>query len=206
MKRFLVLLYLLIAAGACSAQNDGPQPPADALAPADSLAAPAPAPNSVVHDLFSPTAFGQTLAASVEDQLRHFPSSWGEGLTGGYQKRFASEYGQVALGNLIQSGIQKLHREDPRYFRRGHGDFFVRTFHVITNTLVVHSTDGERTVSLSLAAEAYGSWGIASLWYPPDERSVGAFFRYGSANMGVKMAGNFFREFWPDVKTLFSHH
>ncbi len=203
MKRYSLLLYLVILAGACRAQDDGSQPPPDTLAPADHLAAPVPAPASVVHDLFSPSAFGQTLAASIEDQLRHFPSVWGEGVTGGYQKRAASEYGQVALGNLIQSGMQKLHNEDPRYFRRGEGNFFLRTFHVIANTVVVHSTDGTRTVSLALPAEAYGSWAIASAWYPTNEHGAGAFFRYGSANVGVKMAGNFFREFWPDVKAAF---
>jgi hypothetical protein len=205
LKRYSLLLCLLILAGTCRAQDDGSQSQPDTLAPADRLAGPVPAPASVLHDLFSPAALGQTLAASVEDQLRHFPSQWGEGLTGGYPKRAASEYGQVALGNLIQSGVQKLHKEDPRYFRRGEGNFFLRTFHIISNTLVVHATDGTRTVSLALPAEAYGSWAIASLWYPAAQHNAGAFFRYGSANVGVKMAGNFFREFWPDVKALFKH-
>jgi hypothetical protein len=206
LKHLSVFLYLSILAGVCYAQGDGLQPQPDTLAPADVAAAPAPAPASVAKDLFSPGTFGETLAASVSDQLRHFPSQWGDGVTGGFQKRLASEYGQVVLGNLIQSAVQKLHNEDPRYFRRGHGNFFARTFYVIENTLVVHATDGTRTVSLSLPAEAYGSWGIASLWYPTEDRGIGSFFRYGSANIGVKVAGNFFHEFWPDVKSAFRHH
>jgi hypothetical protein len=107
------------------------------------------------------------------------------------------------MGDLIQSGVQKLHKEDPRYFRRGAGNFFARTFHVIANTVVVHSTDGGRTVCLALPAEAYGSWAIAARWYPADQQGLGSFFKWGSSNAGLKFAGNFAREFWPDVRNLF---
>jgi hypothetical protein len=162
-----------------------------------------PAPASVWHDLLFPTTFTQTLTAALTDQIRRFPEQWGHGVTHGFGTRVASEYGQVAMENLIASGVQALHKEDPRYFRRGHGNFFRRTFHVIENTVVVHSTSGGRTVSLAMPASAYGSWAIAARWYPADLHGVGSFFQYGSANVGMKAAGNFLREFWPDVRGIF---
>ena len=192
-------LLCLLAAAVCRAQDGDPPTAADVLA-SQPLPAAAPQPASVMRDLFGPGTLAQTLSASVFDQIRHFPTQWGRGKLGGFQKRAASEYGQVAIGNLIQSGVQKLHHEDPRYFRRGRGNFFARTYHVIGNTLVVHSTDGGRTVSLALPAYAYGNWAIAARWYPADVRGAGDFFRYGSSNVAMKAAGNFFREFWPDVK------
>jgi len=109
----------------------------------------------------------------------------------------------VATGNLIESSVQWLHKEDPRYFRSGQGNFFRRTGHVIGNTAVVHNTSGGRTVSLALPAFAYGSWAIATRWSPDSLRGPGSIFRWGSSNVGVKMAGNFIREFWPDVKSMF---
>jgi hypothetical protein len=157
----------------------------------------------VLQDLFAPGTFCQTVTAAITDQLRRFPAEWGHGVTHGFGARTASEYGQVALGNLIESGVQAWHKEDPRYFRRGHGNFFLRTFHVIENTLVVHSTDGGRTVSLATPASAYGSWAIAARWYPADLHTAGSLFAYGSTNVGMKAAGNFFKEFWPDVKGIF---
>jgi hypothetical protein len=186
------LCYVAFAAG-CLAQ--GPAAPADPAAP----------PASVSRDLFGPGTWAQTLAASLSDQIRHFPSEWGHGVTRGYAKRAVSEYGQVAGANLIESGVQRLHKEDPRYFRRAQGGFFRRTLHVIGNTVVVHSTSGGRTVSLALPAEAYGSWAIASRWYPRGLRGPGSILHYGSANVGMKMAGNFVREFWPDVKAALRH-
>jgi hypothetical protein len=164
---------------------------------------PAPAPASVLHDLFAPTTFTQTLAAAISDQIRRFPEEWGHGATHGFGTRAASEYGQSAMENLIESGVQALHKEDPRYYRRGHGNFFARTAHVIANTVVVHSTAGRRTVSLALPAEAYGSWAVAARWYPAEYHTVGSFFHYGSSNAAMKAAGNFVREFWPDVKGWF---
>ena len=178
------------------------------LAPkADTAAVPdvAPAPGSVLQDLFAPTTFSRTLSAAVVDQIRRFPEQWGHGWTHGFGTRAASEYGQVAMENLIESGVQVLHKEDPRYYRLGHGNFFARTFHVVENTLVVHNTSGGRTVSLATPAAAYGSWAVAMRWYPNDLHTVGSFFQYGSSNMGMKAAGNFIREFWPDVKGLFRH-
>jgi hypothetical protein len=180
-----------VFAAACLAQ-DGPAPP-DAVPP----------PTSVTRDLFGVGTLAQTLAASLSDQIRHFPSEWGHGVARGYARRAASEYGQVSSGNLIESGVQRLHKEDPRYFRRGQGSFFRRTCHVVENTVVVHTTTGGRTVSLALPASAYGSWALATRWNPQDLRGPGSIMHYGSSNVGMKMAGNFVREFWPDVKAAF---
>jgi hypothetical protein len=195
-----------LLAGRAQAQADpsvDSKPEASLPAAADSTADVAPPPASPLHDLFARTTFTETLAAALSDQIRRFPEQWGHGVTHGFGTRVASEYGQVAMENLIESGVQALHKEDPRYFRRGEGNFLRRTWHVIENTLVVHSRDGGRTVSLALPASAYGSWAIAARWYPSDLHGVGSFFHYGSANMGMKAAGNFFREFWPDVKGVF---
>jgi hypothetical protein len=198
-----VLCVLIILTALGHAQDDAALTPKTVAPSAVSAADPPPPPASVLLDLFAPSTFSQTMTAAITDQLRRFPAQWGHGATHGFGARAASEYGQVAMGNLIESGVQAWHKEDPRYFRRGHGNFFLRTFHVIENTLVVHSTEGGRTVSLATPASAYGSWAIAARWYPTDLHTVGSFFAYGSANVGMKAAGNFFREFWPDVKGIF---
>jgi hypothetical protein len=156
-----------------------------------------------MNDLFGLRTLAQTAGATLSDQIRHFPGEWGHGATHGIGTRAASEYGQVAIGNLIESGVQKLHKEDPRYFRGGQGNFFSRTWHVIENTVVVHSTGGRRVVSLALPASAYGNWAIATRWSPDDLRGAGSIFLWGTSNVGMKMAGNFAREFWPDVKAAF---
>jgi hypothetical protein len=162
-----------------------------------------PPPASVYKDLFGIGTLAQTLGASLSDEVRHFPKEWGRRGTHGYGTRVASEYGQVAIGNLIESGVQRLHKEDPRYFRGGQGSFVHRTWHVIENTVVVHTTSGGRTVSLALPAAAYGSWAIATSWSPDNLRGPVSIVHWGSVNVGMKMAGNFVREFWPDVRAAF---
>jgi hypothetical protein len=198
-----VLCVLMILAALGHAQDESALTSKAVESPAPVPAEASPAPASVLQDLFAPTTFSRTLTAALTDQIRRFPEQWGHGMTHGFGARAASEYGQVAMENLIETGVQAWHKEDPRYFRRGHGNFFRRTYHVIENTVVVHSTEGGRTVSLAMPASAYGSWAIAARWYPSDLHGVGSFLQYGSSNVGMKAAGNFIREFWPDVKGIF---
>jgi len=85
----------------------------------------------------------------------------------------------------------------------GHGNFFRRTAHVITNTVTARRQDGSRTPAWSLAAYAYGSWGIATLWSPPQYRTAASIAEWGSTGMGTFAVTNLAREYWPDIKRLF---
>ena len=140
--------------------------------------------------------------AAVADQARRFPREW-EQHWDGFGKRAASEYGQFVIYAGIESAVQALHHEDPRYFRRGTGNFFQRTGHVIARTFVARKKGGGDTFALSLPAAAYGSWAIASRWNPRSLHGPLSVFEWGSSGVEMKASANFFREFWPDVKGFF---
>jgi hypothetical protein len=55
----------------------------------------------------------------------------------------------------------------------------------------------------SLPANAYGSWAIATLWSPREYRSAASIAEWGTAGLGGTAGLNFFREFWPDLKSVF---
>ena len=154
--------------------------------------------------VFGPQAIVATAPAALADQFRTFPKEWGsEWNWSGFGRRAASEYGQFVIYAGIESVVQALHKEDPRYFRLGKGNFFRRTAHVVTGTFVARKKDGGSTFALSLPAASYGSWAIASRWNPRSLHGPVSILEYGSTGVEMKASANFFREYWPDVKSLF---
>ena len=193
-------LLLLTAAVAVRAQDRAPQSqPADAAAPAVSPVQPH---KPLLKYLFSLEALTATVPGAIMQQVHDWPDEWGRKRLG-FEKRLGSLYGQFVIGVLIEDGVKAIHREDTRYRRLGRGNFFKRTGHVIAETVTARKPDGSRTVALSMPANAYGSWAIATLWSPREFRTAGSIFEWGSAGVGASAGANLAREFWPDLKGIF---
>src|ERR1039458_2195889 len=196
----LIGALLLTGAVAASAQDGAPEDkPADATAK-DTPSLPPHKP--ILKRLFSMQALTATVPGAILQQVHDWPNEWGKKRLG-FEKRLGSLYGQFVVGVLIEDGVKAIHHEDTRYRRLGQGNFFKRTGHVITDTVTARKRDGSRTVALSMPANAYGSWAIATLWSPREYRTAESIFEWGSAGMGVSAGTNLLREFWPDLKGIF---
>jgi len=199
-RRALLGALLLTGAVVCRAQNGAPEAkPADAAA----KAAPSIPPHKpILKRLFSVAAVTSTVPGAILQQVHDWPDEWGRKRLG-FEKRLGSLYGQFVIGVLIEDGVKAIHHEDTRYRRQGQGNLFKRVGHVITDTVTARKPDGSRTVALSMPANAYGSWAIATLWSPREYRTAGSIFEWGSAGVGVSAGTNLLREFWPDLKGIF---
>jgi hypothetical protein len=156
----------------------------------------------VLKRLFSIAALTSTLPGAISQQMHDWPNEWGRKRLG-FEKRLGSLYGQFVAGVLIEEGVKTIHREDTRYRRLGQGNFFKRSGHAIADTVTARRPDGSRTVALSVPANAYGSWAIATLWSPREYRNAESIFEWGTAAMGVSAGTHLVREFWPDLKGIF---
>jgi hypothetical protein len=152
-------------------------------------------------DLISPRALLATAPGTLLDQIHEFPKEWGKGLSGA-EKRAASLYGQFVVGDLIERGVKAIDKENTHYIRRGQGNFFRRMENAIVFTVVARTPNGYSPAYSTLAND-YGSWAIATLWSPKSLRNPASIFEWGTGNVGVRAGGNFLREFWPDVKSMF---
>lgn len=146
-----------------------------------------------------PQAILETVPGAAFDTARNFPHQWGRGGIG-IAKRFGSQYGQFAIGEVIEMGVSAIHSEDPRYFRMPGEPFGRRLKHSLVSTVVVRDIHGKPTPSYARLADVYGAWAIATLWNPPDQRNIKSIVGYGSLGLSLKAASNVFREFWPDIK------
>jgi len=163
---------------------------------------PEPAFSGFFKDLISPRALLATAPGTLLDQIHQFPKEWGTGVEGA-EKRAASLYGQFVIGDLIERSVRAIDKENAHYRRLGAGNFFTRTGHAIAFTVTARKPDGSFTPAYSTLANDYGSWAIATLWSPRSLRNPGSVFEWGTGNVGVRAGGNFLREFWPDVKSIF---
>jgi hypothetical protein len=161
--------------------------------------------NVFLKKLVSPQAVLETIPGTLFDQARNFPEDWGRG-PDGFGKRFASQYGQFVISELIVSGVSALHHEDPRYFPSTDKGAWKRARHAIASTFVCRNVSGGNTVALSVPAGVFGAWAIATRWSPPDVQGGGSILKWGSFGMLMKVGGNVLHEFWPDVKRKLHHN
>ena len=205
----LACALALARALVCCAQDAVPvAPAAPPPGPATEAAQPKPVPpvadghTPFFKRWFSLEAVANTVPGAVIEELDGWPCEWGR-TRSGFERRLGSLYGQFALGAMFEDGVKAIHAEDTRYRRMGKGNFFQRTGHVIAGTVAARRPGGGHTFAWSTAANAYGSWAVATLWSPRQYRSGVSILEWGTEGMGSIAGFNLAREFWPDVKSLF---
>lgn len=139
-------------------------------------------------------------------QLTDGNRSFGEG-TEGYAHRLVTGYADQVIGNMMTEGFfPMLLREDPRYFRRGHGSKWSRVWYAATRVFVTRTDSGGTRFNFS---EVVGNATAAAISnaYEPDDRDVSGNVEKLSMQIGIDAFSQVLKEFWPDIKhKLFSHH
>jgi hypothetical protein len=127
--------------------------------------------------------------------------SFGQGFKG-YTKRFASSYGDQAIGNLMTEAIfPSLLREDPRYFRMGAsgGKTWHRVGYALTRVFVVRTDKGKWDFNYSEWLGNSATVAISNLYYP-DTRTASDNGQKLAIQVGTDAFSQVLKEFWPDLK------
>jgi hypothetical protein len=136
-------------------------------------------------------------------QLNNANPSFGQGVRG-YAQYFGASYADFVIGNYMSEAIfPTLLHQDPRYFRRGVGSGWSRLGYSIGQIFWTH-TDSDRT-QFNYSEILGNSTAVAiSNAYYQDNRSVGNSAQKLGMQIGVDMASNVLKEFWPDISRKFS--
>jgi hypothetical protein len=154
----------------------------------------------------SPGAYAGISAGALVDQAMHTPVKW-DADGSGYTRRFANEYGQLALRNVIHDGMAGITGLDPRYQKCNCTGVVHRSAHAFKMSITTYRQDGRLTLDVPQIASAYGSGMISTYWYPhrlynPLVQGV----QFGHEQMGEIALGNLVQEFGPDIeRTLHLH-
>jgi len=140
-------------------------------------------------------------------QARNSNPGFGQGAQG-YFKRFGASYLDTADGTLWGNAILPvLFKEDPRYFRMGHGSFKRRFLYSASTTVWCLRDNGKWGPSYANVLGNFISGGISNAYYPAADRGLGQTVDGALTVTAEGAIGAEFIEFWPDIsRHLFKRH
>lgn len=155
-------------------------------------------------DSFDYPLVGLAAVLAAEGQLTNSNPSFGQGWAG-YGRRVGVEYADQAIGNMMTEGFFPIMlHEDPRYFRRGYGTVWSRTWYAATRVFVTKTDSGGSRFNFSeILGNATGT--AISNAYTPDQRDVGDNIETWWTQIGIDSASQVLKEFWPDIKHKLFH-
>ena len=137
-------------------------------------------------------------------QLDNSHPEFGQGWAG-YGRRVGTTYADQAIGNMMTEGIfPTLLHEDPRYFRRGTGGIWSRTFYAASRVLVTKTDAGGTRFNFSEVVGNSVGTAISNAYYP-DDHSVGDNVQKLGEQIGIDAISQVLKEFWPDIKHKLFH-
>lgn len=155
-------------------------------------------------DSFDYPLLGLAAAIAAEQQLVNSNPSFGQGWAG-YGRRVGVEYADQAIGNMMTEGIMpSILHEDPRYFRRGYGAFWSRTWYAATRVFVTKTDAGGTRFNFSEISGNAIATAISNA-YTPDQRNVLDNVGTWWEQIGIDSVSQVLKEFWPDVKHKLFH-
>jgi len=117
---------------------------------------------------------------------------------GGYGKRLGSSMARQASSNFFGTFLlaSALH-QDPRFYPEVNPGFFHAVKYSLQRVFVTRNDDGNDVANVSGLAGSALAEGLANVYWPDRNRTVGdTFLRYG-LDLATRAGGNMLREYWP---------
>jgi hypothetical protein len=155
-------------------------------------------------DTLDGPSFALAAAFSGLSQIENSEPSFGQGVKG-YAHRYGTGLADQIIGNyLTEATMPVLFRQDPRYFRRGHGSILVRTAWAISRSFAARDDSGKWDFNYS---EWLGNGIDAAIGnaYYPDDRGASPTLQRLLTFVGTDTVSQVLKEFWPDVKHKYFH-
>jgi len=154
-------------------------------------------------DSFDRGTFVLAALFAADAQITNANPSFGPGVKG-YAHSFGTSYADFVIGNYMSEAIfPALLHQDPRYFRRSVGSKWSRLGYSMGQIFWTH-TDSDRTqFNYSEILGNSTAVAVSEAYYPDNRTAADAVQKLG-LQIGVDMASNVLKEFWPDVSRRFS--
>ena len=137
-----------------------------------------------------------------EGQLTNANRSFGQG-GAGFGRYFGASYGDFLIGNYMAEAVfPTLLHQDPRYFRSGTGSGWSRLGYAMKQTVWTHRDSGGMQFNYSELIGNSTAVAISNAYYVNNRTAADAVSKLGM-QIGVDMAANVLKEFWPDLERKF---
>jgi len=142
---------------------------------------------------------GGVLIGAGFSQAINSPSGYHQGWEG-YGKRVGADMARSASANLFGTFVlgSALH-QDPRFYVKKNLSFKQAVEYSAIRVFITRSDSGERVVNYSGLIGPLMAEGLANVYYPDENRTVGSTFTRYASDMGWRFAGNLLRQYWPSI-------
>src|SRR5271154_5443392 len=121
----------------------------------------------------------------------------------GFGRYWGAAYGDLVIGDYMTEGVfPTLLHQDPRYFRRGTGSGGSRLAYAMGQIFWTHRDSGGMQFNYSEVIGNSTAVAISNAYYANNRTAADATSKLG-VQLGVDMAANILKEFWPDVERKF---
>jgi hypothetical protein len=153
-------------------------------------------------DSFDRGTFLLAAAFAGVGQLNNDNRAFGQGVEG-YAQYLGAAYADFVVGNFMTEAIfpTMLH-QDPRYFRRGKGSGLKRLGYSMGQIFWTHQDSGRMNFNYSEIFGNSAAVAISTAYYK-DNRTAHDAVSSLAVQVGVDMATNIMKEFWPDFEHKF---
>jgi hypothetical protein len=137
-----------------------------------------------------------------ESQLTNANRAFGQGAAG-FGRYWGAAYGDFLIGDyMTESVFPTLLHQDPRYFRRGIGSRSSRLAYAMGQIFSTHRDSGGTQFNYSEVVGNSVAVAISNAYYVDNRTATDAVSKLGM-QIGVDMASNILKEFWPDMERKF---
>jgi hypothetical protein len=150
-------------------------------------------------DTMDPVSIGTAGFNAGLGQASNQDSAFGQGVAG-YLRRFSTEYASDTSARFLGEFVfPTLFRQDPRYYRLGHGSATRRTLHAVRHTVYSYSDSGNHMFNVSEWAGGAASVAVNNALHPGNPGGVVPVVRTTAYTALTDTGFNILREFWPEV-------
>jgi len=151
-----------------------------------------------VDDSFDRGTVVLAAAFAGERQLSHTTPAFGQGVAG-YARYFGTAYADLVIGDFMTEALYPtLLHQDPRYFRRDAGSGWSRAAYAMGQIFWTHRDSGRGQFNFSEVLGNSTAVALSNAYYPGN-RAPGSAVSSLAIQLGIDMAGNLLKEFWPDL-------
>lgn len=138
----------------------------------------------------------------AQAQLTNSNRAFGQGAAG-YARYTGAAYGDFFLGDFMaEAAVPAVLHQDPRYFRRGTGTEWSRLSYAVGQIFITHGDSRRNEFNYSEFAGNAIAVAISNAYYADNRTAADNMSKLG-IQLGVDMASNVLKEFWPDVQQKF---
>lgn len=154
-------------------------------------------------DAFDRGTLGLAVLFAAQSQLSNGNPSFGHGVPA-FAKYAATSWGDYVIGDYMTEAIfPALLHQDPRFFRRGKGSTLSRLSYAAGQIFITHGDNGHSQFNFSEVLGNSAGVAISNSYYADNRTASDAVSKLG-VQLGVDMASNVLKEFWPDIERRFT--